>query len=191
MSSSAGLEDNSKYLLEDNQRAILSGYIVLAIPIFVANVWVSLAILFSKRLRHSTTNYLVLGLPCGGDLLVLFTRIPISVIGFLHDGGWPDEIPQWSCTVLAGLDASNGINTWTILLLIAINRWMKTCKSPQLYHRVFNVWSTCSLLMLVWIVKFVFAALPPIIGFGSYGYSQSMKLVQRMTITGQTISTRG
>ena len=166
---------DDKYLLSKDERNIFAAiYIILAIPIFIFNAWILLAILFSKRLRSSTTNWIYYFLVLG-DFLVFFSRIPISVISFLSVGGWPEEIPVDFCSFLSGVDISNIIGTMFATFLIAVNRWVKTTKSPATYHKWFNKYSTTAISVLLWIVKFIILAVPPYIGFGKYGYSEKFE----------------
>ena len=166
---------DDEYLLSRDERYILAAiYIILAIPIFIFNAWILLAILFSKKLRCSTTNWIYFFL-VAGDFLVFFSRIPSLVISLLSEDGWPDKIPIEICSFLSGLDVNNIVNTMCAMFLIAVNRWVKTTKSPATYHRWFNMCSTTVISVLLWIVKFTIAAVPPMLGFGKYGYSEKFE----------------
>ncbi len=160
-----------RYILTDDERTIFAAiYIILVLPIFFANVWIALSIFLSKRLRSSTTNWIVFWI-CGNRAVPLITRIPTTLIALLHKGGWPSEIPEIVCTLASGADINTITSAAFGILLLAVNRYMKTAKSDKLYRKVFNFWSVSVHFFLIWVLNLTFTSLPPLIGFGAYGYN--------------------
>ncbi|XP_033640073.1 alpha-1B adrenergic receptor-like [Asterias rubens] len=172
-STSPGTNDDydGEFKFDDyTQRCIVSGiFIVVCIVGTFGNGLVILAVLLSRKLR-TVTNVFVVNL-AAADLLVCFV-LPWNAVGLLTKpgDGWP--LPDQLCVAVALISFTCvGCSLYT-LATIAINRWMLITRPSKTYRTCYTPAYLAAMIVIVWLVPFLVAFVPPRFGLGALGYTE-------------------
>lgn len=124
-------------------------FTIIGIP---GNIITIAALLKSPKFRNYTTVFLIN--LCLADLLYCSFTIPLFALTLLHKR-WP--YGQMLCVVFAISSHSNAAVLLLTLIGITTNRYMLIVH-PELYDKIYNIFTVTILIALIWILPFVLLA---------------------------------
>ena len=132
----------------------------------VGNLYVILAVLFSKKLQ-TTTNVFVFSLSCA-DLL--YSAHLFWLAGSrLSPSGWPWPNAYWLCKTAAYLVFTCfGVSVYN-LTAISVNRLI-LIKYPNDYRKIYTPCSVAVMVATCWVIPLAVGAIFPLVGIGGFGY---------------------
>ncbi|XP_066292629.1 melatonin receptor type 1B-A-like [Branchiostoma lanceolatum] len=129
----------------------------------LANLLNSLAIMTTKKLQNSSNAFIL-------NLSFLDTFVACLGLVVRLQVFFPKYVPGNACEAVGALTcialAASAVN----LAAIAVNRYYLVTRGPVQYKKVFSKRRTFVCILLVWVTGVLFN-LPPILGFGKYGYN--------------------
>ena len=163
----------------------VSCLVILNVLSLTGNTLVCVLIYKNKRLR--TTTNLYIGALAGADLLSAVFVMPLSV-GVLITSKW--VFGEAVCQLHAFFSLFAIYVSPVTMGLTAVNRYVRMCKSDQLYNKLFSVWKSNALLASVWTFVACYAAIPRLAGLQAYefvpGYAQCS--IAHLSETGKMIN---
>ncbi|XP_035694652.1 melatonin receptor type 1B-A-like [Branchiostoma floridae] len=134
----------------------------------IANLLNSLAIMTTRKLQNSS-NAFILNLSFL-DILVACLGLVVRLQVFM-----PKWVPGDACEAVGALTCIALATSAVNLAAIAVNRYYLVTRGPLEYRRAFSKRRTGVYILLVWVIGVIFN-LPPILGFGRYGYNEKTQM---------------
>ena len=149
----------------------VSSLVILNILSLSGNTLVCLSVYKNTRLR-TTTNLYIIALAVS-DLLSAVFVMPLG-IGVLITSKW--IFGEAICQLHAFFSLFVIYVSPVTMGLTAVNRYVRMCKSDQLYKRLFSARKSCALLAFVWTFVACYTVIPRLAGLQAYefvpGYAQ-------------------
>ncbi|KAI8501218.1 40S ribosomal protein S27-like [Branchiostoma belcheri] len=134
----------------------------------IANLLNGLAIMTTRKLQNSS-NAFILNLSFL-DTLIACLGLVVRLQVFI-----PKWVPGDACEAVGALTCIALATSAVNLAAIAVNRYYLVTRGPLQYKKVFSKRKTFVYIILVWVIGVVFN-LPPIVGFGKYGYNEKTQM---------------
>ncbi|XP_078609943.1 melatonin receptor type 1B-A-like [Branchiostoma floridae x Branchiostoma japonicum] len=134
----------------------------------IANLLNSLAIVTTRKLQNPS-NAFILNLSFL-DILVACLGLVVRLQVFM-----PKWVPGDACEAVGALTCIALATSAVNLAAIAVNRYYLVTRGPLEYRRAFSKRRTGVYILLVWVIGVTFN-LPPILGFGRYGYNEKTQM---------------
>ena len=168
--SSGDYEDGEFKFNDYTQRCIVATLLIIVCLVgTLGNGLVILAVILSRKL-HTVTNVFVVNLATA-DLLVCCV-LPWNAVGLLTkpEYGWP--FLEDFCVALALIVITCvGCSLYT-LAAIAVNRWVLITRRSRTYRTCYSPAYLAAMIVIVWLMPFLVAFLPPTFGLGELGYAE-------------------
>ncbi|KAJ8024624.1 G-protein coupled receptor moody [Holothuria leucospilota] len=161
-------EEIAFHFADTRQRTIVASmFIFVAVVGTIGNFLVILAVIVSKKLR-TATNAFVVNLAVA-DLLTALC-VPWNAVALLGFEGLP--VPEPICSIAAGvMFTCVGCSLYT-LASIAINRLILITKPLHVYRKLFQPKLIGFSIVLIWVIPFCLAVVPPLFDAGALGYNE-------------------
>ncbi|XP_030853088.1 rhodopsin, GQ-coupled-like [Strongylocentrotus purpuratus] len=152
-----------------HHRAIVASVLIaLTIIGLFGNGLVILSVIVAKKLR-TVTNILVVNLAFAD--LVTCSLQPFLSLGLLSQTGrYP--LHEAVCATVAGVMFTCLCSSGSTLVAIAVVRWYVITRSVRAYQGIHTPKKIVTVVVNIWILSVAFMVVPPVLGFGTLGYSK-------------------